>query len=74
MKMKKIKYLLHQRQHFKNRLKQRKGKLIYFLFSKFKKNLDSFDKNKKSIACVYKFKEHEYVLQDGYMQTYVRRK
>lgn len=70
--MKKLNYLLHQRQHFKNRLKQRKGKLIYFLFSKFKKNLNSFDK--KSIACVYKFKDHEYVLQDGYMQTYVRRK
>jgi len=68
--MKKLAYLLHQREHFKNRLKLRRGKLIYFLFSRFKKNLDSFDKT-RGIATVYKFRNHEFVVQDGYMQTYV---
>jgi hypothetical protein len=69
----KIIYLFRKTQHFKNRLKKRGGKLIYFLFSRFKKNLDSFDKT-RGVAKVYKFRNHEFVLQDGIMQTYVNRK
>lgn len=70
--MRKIKYLFNQRQHFKNRLKQRNGKIIYFLFSSKFKILDSFDKPKEPCE-VYKFRNHEYVLQGGIMQTYVNK-
>ena len=62
-----------KRQHFKNRLKLRKGSIIWLLFSKklppTKKQIKENDTLK-----VYAFRHHIYLIQDDKLQTYIRSK
>ncbi len=64
--MKKIFIIFNQRQHFKNRLKKRKGKLFYFLFSKV---ID-----KKDSCLIWKYKNNLYFTENNKLQTYIKTK
>ena len=50
----KIKYLFNQRQHYKNRLRQRKGNSVYFLFARVIDKKQVLD-NSKTERLVWKF-------------------
>jgi hypothetical protein len=63
--MNKLLILFNQRQHFKNRLKKRKGTLLYFLFSKV---IDTKDN-----CLIWKYKNHLYFTENNTLQTYINK-
>lgn len=69
--MNKIFTLFNQRQHYKNRLRQRKGSSIYFLFAKVIDKKQVLD-NSKTECLVWKFRQHLYITQNNQLQTYIK--
>lgn len=68
--MTKLIALFNQRQHFKNRLKLRNGKLIYLLLAKLVEVKKAG--REETLSCyVYQYKNHRYYIQDYKLQTYV---
>lgn len=72
--MKKIKIIINKkRPHFWNRLKQRKGKLFYFLLAKVVDKKGVADQRCKSDCLVWKFRNHIFLTQYGKLQTYINK-
>lgn len=68
--VKKIKILLsHKSQHLKNRLKLRKGYLLYFLFTKPKE----IRKGYTEIATLWTYKNHYFIESNGILKTYINK-
>jgi hypothetical protein len=68
----KLLYLFNQRQHFKNRLRLRKGSSICFLFSKVIDKKQVCD-SRKDECLVWKFRNHIYITQNNQLQTYIKK-
>lgn len=68
----KILYLFNKRQHYKNRLKLRKGSTFWFLFSKVVGKKQVCD-SRKDECLVWKFRNHIYITQNNQLQTYIRK-
>lgn len=68
----KLLYLFNQRQHFKNRLHQRNGSILWFLFSKVidKKQVQD---GRKDECLVWRYKNHIYLTQNNQLQTYIKK-
>jgi hypothetical protein len=64
--MQKLVYLLKARQHFWNRIKLRKGNVLYFFLSEI---IDQKDN-----CLVWKYKQHLYFTQNNKLQTYIKLK
>jgi len=58
-----------KRQHFKNRLKLRKGRIIYLLFAK---RLPNKYKRQDGVK-VYQYKNHIYFIENNRLQTYINK-
>lgn len=64
--MKILKLFYRQRQHFKNRLKKRRGNIFYLLFAK--------PIDKRGNMTIYKFKKHIFFVENNILQTYIKSK
>lgn len=65
----KLKILLNKkRPHFFNRLRQRNGSILWFLFAKVIGTKPSYTENK---CLVWRFKNHYYLTQNNILQTYI---
>ena len=72
----KIKCFFNQRQHYKNRIKQRNGSSLWFLFSKVIDKRNTCDPTKSAPAdecLVWKFRNHIYITQNNQLQTYIKK-
>lgn len=67
--MEKVLSIFNQRQHFKNRLKERGGSLIYLFLAKRVKNQFLRQDGVK----IYKYKNHIYFIQNYKLQTYINK-
>lgn len=71
--MEKLRILLNShRKHFKNRLRQRKGNRLWFLFSKVIDKKQVSD-GSKTECLVWKFRNHMYITQNNQLQTYIKK-
>lgn len=69
----KLKILLNKkRPHFINRLKLRGGNIFYFLFAKIIDKKQTLDKNAGE-CLVWKFRNHLFITQGNYLQTYINK-
>lgn len=62
-----------QREHYKNRLKLRNGKHIWFLFSKKIDEKQVLQVPPRTPCEVWKFRNHLYITQNYQMQTYIKK-
>lgn len=70
----KLKLLLKpKRIHFKNRLRQRHGNVLYFLFAKPIDNRPVDDKSKGK-CIVWRYKNHIFFTQNNRLQTYINKR
>lgn len=77
MVYRKFVYLFNKRGHYKNRIKQRNGSSLWFLFSKVIDKRNTCDPTKSAPAdecLVWKFRNHIYITQSGQLQTYIKSK
>lgn len=67
----KINCLFNQRQHYKNRIKLRKGSTLLFLLAKVIDEKPVL-KGRKEKCLVWKYKNHIYITQNNQLQTYIK--
>lgn len=65
-------YLLRARKHFWNRLEQRDGNVLCFLFAKVVDKKPVQD-GRKDECLVWKYKNHIYLTQNYKLQTYINK-
>ncbi len=68
----KVKYLLNKREHYKNRVKLRKGSSLWFLFSKVIDEKPVLN-GREEKCLVWKYKNHIYITQNYKLQTYIKK-
>ncbi len=68
----KIRCLFNKRQHYKNRVKLRKGNTLWFLFSKVIDKKQVCD-SRKDECLVWRFRNHIYITQNNQLQTYIKK-
>jgi hypothetical protein len=70
--MTKLFIFFNRREHYKNRLKLRKGSSIWFLFSRVIDRKYSY-KTKNHDCLVWKFRNHIYLTENNQLQTYIKK-
>ena len=67
--MLKIIAFFNQREHFKNRLKERKGNIFFLFLAKKIKNIYP----RQDGVCIYRYKHHIFFIQNYKLQTYINK-